>query len=243
MSYETTASSIASNPLPPLQTKGPPDDVDRLTPLLEDDPQSFDLLEPPSETVATGKGFSLEARSQLMFSREHLQAIFDDTSLLLNFTTFLSTTRPKSLPTLIYYLDALKATRAINYANAIAEALEPLEGLEFTQHPARPTVNSVLEDKANAAFDILVREDLPCFITHTFIQTVSASIRKRITGNLPPNLREASEGLAEVFCLTDPSRPDNPIVFASEGSLVLSMATCNLANHDLQNSIVPHSME
>lgn len=36
-------------------------------------------------------------------------------------------------------------------------------------------------------------------------------------GTLPPHLREASEGLAEVFCLTDPSRPDNPIVFASEG--------------------------
>lgn len=35
-------------------------------------------------------------------------------------------------------------------------------------------------------------------------------------GTLPPHLREQSEGLAEVFCLTDPSRSDNPIVFASE---------------------------
>jgi len=33
---------------------------------------------------------------------------------------------------------------------------------------------------------------------------------------LAPHLREASEGLAEVFCLTDPSRADNPIVFVSE---------------------------
>ncbi|KAF2814694.1 uncharacterized protein BDZ99DRAFT_566644 [Mytilinidion resinicola] len=211
MSYETSASSIA---LPPLQTRGPPDDVDRLTPLYEDDPQSFDLLEEPNEDGA--KAFSMETRSEQMFSREHLQAIFKDTSLLLKFTTFLGTTRPASLPTLIYYLDALKATRAINYANAIAEALEPLDGLDFTNHPARPTVNSVLEEKAKAAFDVLVREDLPCFIAHTWIQTVSVSIRKRITGDLPPALREASEGLAEVFCLSDPSRPDNPIVFASE---------------------------
>lgn len=29
-------------------------------------------------------------------------------------------------------------------------------------------------------------------------------------------MREQSEGLAEVFCLTDPSRSDNPIVFSSE---------------------------
>lgn len=40
-------------------------------------------------------------------------------------------------------------------------------------------------------------------------------------GTLAPHLREASEGLAEVFCLTDPSRPDNPIVFASEGMQAL----------------------
>jgi hypothetical protein len=63
----------------------------------------------------------------------------------------------------------------------------------------------------------MVQNDLPAYITHVYIQTVSLSITRRIIGTLPPHLREASEGLAEVFCLTDPSRPDNPIVFASEG--------------------------
>ncbi|KAF1958813.1 hypothetical protein CC80DRAFT_558386 [Byssothecium circinans] len=211
MSYETEASSVLTAALPPLQEKGP-DDFDRLSPLLEDDPKSFDLLAPNEGEVS--KGFSLEARSELIFSKEHLEAIFNDTPSLLRFTAFLSMARPKSIPILIYYLDALKAMRAVNYANAVAEALEPIEGLEFTQTPARPTVNAVLEDKARQAFDILVREDLPAFVTQIFIQVVSVSIQKRITGNLPPLLREASEGLAEVFCLTDPSRSDNPIVFA-----------------------------
>jgi hypothetical protein len=118
---------------------------------------------------------------------------------------------------LIYYLDALKSIRAINYANAVAEALEPLDGLDFTQHPPRPTVNAVLEEKARQAFDVLVREDLPAFITHVFIQVVSVNIQKRITGKLAPPLRETSEGLAEVFCISDPSRADNPIIFASDG--------------------------
>jgi hypothetical protein len=81
------------------------------------------------------------------------------------------------------------------------------------------TLNAELEEKANKAFDVLVREDLPAYITHTFLQTVSISIQRRVTGGLPAHLRVASEGLAEVFCLTDPSRPDNPIVFASEGML------------------------
>ena len=217
ISYESVAPSIVTQQLAPLQQKGGVlDDGDRLSPLLEDDPQSFDLVCAPIENH---RQFSLENRSEQLFSKQHLEAIFADTASLLRFTSFLSVARPKSVPTLIYYLDALKALRAINYANAVAEALEPIDGLEFTDTPARTTINTVLEEKANRAFDILVRDDLPAFITHVFIQIVSVSIAKRVTGNLPPMLREASEGLAEVFCLTDPSRTDNPIIFASEGQL------------------------
>ncbi|KAH7126861.1 hypothetical protein B0J11DRAFT_526637 [Dendryphion nanum] len=216
ISYETTASSsnVTVN-LAPLQHKGLPDETERLSPLLEDDPQSFDLVA-PNEVDTTRGSFSLETRSEDLFSKEHLEAIFLDTPSLLRFTSFLSIARPKSVPVLIYYLDALKALRAINYANAVAEALDPIDGHEFTENPARPTVNAILEEKARHAFDVLVRDDLPAFITHIFVQVVSVSIQKRVTGNLPPLLRETSEGLAEVFCLTDPSRPDNPIIFASE---------------------------
>ena len=216
VSYESSAPSVATQGLAPLQQKGSLEDGDRLSPLLEDDPKSFDLVGAPAENDR--RQFSLETRSDQLFSKEHLEAIFRDTASLLRFTSFLSVARPKSVPILIYYLDALKALRAINYANAVAEALEPIEGFEFTENPARPTMNAVLEEKANRAFEALVREDLPAFITHIFVQVVSVSISKRVTGNLPPLLREASEGLAEVFCLTDPSRTDNPIIFASEGS-------------------------
>jgi hypothetical protein len=214
ISYESSvAPSIATHQLAPLQQKGV-DDEDRLSPLLEDDPRSFDLVVPVENERRQS---SLEDESERLFSKLHLQAIFNDTPSLLRFTSFLSAARPKSIPVLIYYLDALKALRAINYANAVAEALEPIEKLEFTENPARSTVNAVLEEKANRAFDVLVRDDLPAFITHIFTQVASVSISKRVTGNLPPMLREASEGLAEVFCLTDPSRTDNPIIFASEG--------------------------
>jgi hypothetical protein len=215
ISYESSAPSIATQALPPLQQRVLDDD-DRLSPLLEDDPRSFDLVAPVENER---KQTSLEDQSEQLFSRQHLQAIFNDTPSLLRFTTFLTASRPKSVPILIYYLDALKALRAIQYANAVAEALEPIEKLEFTENPARPTINTILEEKANQAFDVLVRDDLPAFITHVFTQVASVSIAKRVTGNLPPMLREASEGLAEVFCLTDPSRSDNPIIFASEGWL------------------------
>ncbi|RDW84533.1 hypothetical protein BP6252_02123 [Coleophoma cylindrospora] len=207
-SYETNATS-----LPALQSKAGIDD--QLEPLVEEDldPGSFDLVAPPD---AATKQYSLETRSEQLFSTEHLKAIFLDPSLLLRFTAFLSSTRVSSIPILIYYLDAIKAMKAIQYSNAIAEALDPIDGFEFTKPPVTSTSNTALEERARQAFDVLVREDLPAYITHTYIQTVSASIQRRITGTLPAHLREASEGLAEVFCLTDPSRPDNPIVFASE---------------------------
>jgi hypothetical protein len=229
ISYESTAPSFATQQLGPLQQKGGTlDDADRLSPLIEDDPRSWDLVSAPVENEQ--KLFSLEATSEQLFSKEHLVAIFADTATLLRFTSFLSVARPDSIPVLIYYLDALKALRAISYANAVAEALEPIENLEFTETPARTTLNTVLEEKANRAFAVLVQDDLPAFITHIFVQIVSVSISKRVTGNLPPILREASEGLAEVFCLSDPSRTDNPIIFASEGRLSSIHVDCAVAD-------------
>lgn len=208
--YETQATSVQ---MPPLQAESALEPNDQMEPLQGDLAGSFDLVAPAQEGH---QGFSLEARSLQMFSHEHLMIIFADPSLLLRFTAFLSTHRPQSVPILIYYLDALKALKAMKYANAIAEALTPIPGHDFTTSQAPPSVNAGLEQKANQAFDVLVKEDLPAYVTQMYIQIVSLSISQRITGVLAPHLREASEGLAEVFCLTDPSRPDNPIVFASE---------------------------
>ncbi|KAG9636363.1 hypothetical protein KCU64_g14616, partial [Aureobasidium melanogenum] len=201
--------------LPPLQVPGPvDDDIDRLQPLLEDDPANFDLVAAPPEEV--NQTYRLDEHAEQLLSREHLEAIFADRKTLLKFTGFLNSHRPLSIPILVFYMDALKALRAIKYANAVSSALHPVSGLDFTSTPPQTTQNQELQNKADQAFDLLVREDLPAYITWTWISIVSTSIQRRITGTLAPHLREASEGLAEVFCLTDPSRKDNPIVFASE---------------------------
>ncbi|MCJ1479718.1 hypothetical protein MMC13_008404 [Lambiella insularis] len=153
----------------------------------------------------------LEKISDLLFSPLHLTAIFKDPSCLLKFTSFLSAFRPQSIPTLIYYLDATKALKAIKYANAVATALEPSQDLPLI---SIKTSNSELEDRAKKAFDLLAERDLPAYIAHVYIQVVKSSMMKPVSQG--PQSTEAPEGFAEVFCLTDPSRPDNPIVFASE---------------------------
>ncbi|KAK8226750.1 hypothetical protein HDK77DRAFT_384708 [Phyllosticta capitalensis] len=212
ISYETLASSIGS--LPPLQERAALNEADKLEPVMEDDPRNFDLVSPQDEAIASSE-YSLEKRSELLVSRKHLEAIFDDSELLQKFISFLSNSRPQSIPLLVYYLDATKALKAISYSNAVTEAMEELPGLGFSRKPPPSTVNAVLEEKANAAFETLAKDDLPAYITHIWTQVVSASVQMRITGTQPPHLRDASEGLAETFCLTDPSRKDNPIIFSS----------------------------
>ncbi|MCJ1408434.1 hypothetical protein MMC19_002509 [Ptychographa xylographoides] len=155
----------------------------------------------------------LERVSELLFSAQHLQAIFNEPACLLRFTAFLSTHRPQSVPNLIYYLDATKALKAIRYANAVATGLESVSVGELST-TSKKTTNLELETKAQAAFNFLAENDLPAYTAHLYIQVVKSSMMKPVAQD--PQLPEASEGFAEVFCLTDPSRPDNPICFASE---------------------------
>jgi len=209
-SRQTNATSLA-----PLQVRGN-GDSDGLEPLNEEelDAGSFDLIAPIS---SSHRRYCLEERSEQLFSREHLQVIFADPTLLDSFIIFIRLFMPSSTPLLYFYLDALKAWNAIQYSNAIVKELLPIDGHGFTQNPASLAANVALKAQIDAAFDALTRQELPAFVTHTWIRIASVSIRKRITGTLPIHLRQMSEGLAEVFCLTDPSRHDNPIVFASDG--------------------------
>ena len=219
--YETKATST----LP--QHGKTVDEAEAIDSMPEDESTSYDLAAPIEDGQ---KLHTIETLSEILFSREHLKTIFADPSLLLKFTAFLSTYRPRSVPVLIYYLDAMKALKAINYANALAEALEPIAGYNFTSFPAKTTMNSVLEDKAEQAFSVLVQEDLPAYITHTYVQVVHSSVVGRITGATVPRSQDVADGLAEIFCLSDPSRPDNPIVFASEGMHSHARRLCGYNN-------------
>lgn len=219
-SIQTDDQSMAT--LPPLQAIGV-DNLDGLHPVSRDDidPESFDLVIPAANTAM----YSLEHRSELLFSVEHMRIIILDPILLHRFSTFLGAYRPQSVPLLNYLLDALKAIRALEYVNGIiSQKLRP-DGLQLQHHPsdfavkALPelTVNESLREKTAAAFEALAKDDLPAYITHVWTDIVELSMRRKTMGMMPQNLQYLSEGLAEVFCVTDPSRKDNPIVFASEG--------------------------
>ncbi|KAK8085195.1 hypothetical protein PG997_006466 [Apiospora hydei] len=214
---DTNTANGTSEDLPELQVAG--GDPEGLDPLENEElePGSFDLVSPGYQDDGQRCKYELETRSDLLFSRRHLQAIFDDPTQLRRFSSFLYEHRPASIALLKYYLGLLKALRAIEYSNSVAQMLKPPPDTDVTQHDgesgALPTTyNQELQAQADLAFDHMTREDLPMYITHVWIKTVSVSVKHRIMGTLP----HVSEGLAEVFCLTDPSRPDNPIVFTSD---------------------------
>jgi hypothetical protein len=177
--------------------------------LLEDEYEVSGPMEDPD------KFETIERVSELLYSEIHLQIIFSEPSLLLKFTSFLSQYRPQSIPTLIYYLDATKALMAIRYADTIARSLEAQPDADLAAISA-PTTNPELESRAKQAFTLLAERELPAYVAHMYIQAVKASMMKPVTPSVPH--AEVSEGFAEIFCLTDPSRPDNPIVLASEGA-------------------------
>lgn len=228
-SADSETGSTASPTLAPLhfQQRRASSNLDRLSPLLEDDPDSFDLV-PPDDAPPHGE-FPLEAMAEALFASQHLDAILHhDPPSLHSFAAFLRRAKPDVVPVLRYYLDASKALRAVNYANAVADALARVQDFEFGHHPPRPTVNAVLEEKARNAFDVLARDALPAFVTHVFARVVGEWVQKRVAGTLGPAAAlgdgREGEGLAEVFCLCDPRRGDCPVLFASEGEFLLCCA-------------------
>ena len=212
-SVESSSDSNDNNGPSPTSTIPTPFSIKRLSkePTLDVLPEDYDLEVP----IEDGNYLEdLERVSDILFSAQHLRTIFSDPSLLLKFTSFLMVYRPQSIPVLIYYLDATKALKAINYANAVTKALEPLPGHELDSISVI-TSNIELEGKARRAFGLLAERDLPSYTAYLYINVVKSSMMKPVLQD--PQSVESPEGFAEIFCLTDPSRPDNPIVLASEG--------------------------
>ncbi|RMY77040.1 hypothetical protein D0863_01592 [Hortaea werneckii] len=173
------------------------------------DEASYDL-KPPPPSVSLDNVESLTLR---LFSPDHLDVILRDKQLASRFSRFLERYRPQLASHLTRYADMKKAIAAVEYANALADQVPVPPG---HPHHIAATVNQRFEERAKATVDDLVDEALPAYITHRLVTLVTDTLVKEITGNNAPIMRELIPSLAEVYCVTDPSLPDNPIVYASE---------------------------
>lgn len=212
---------FVTNEFPILRQTNSNEDSEQFNPTFEKNGDAFDLVAPykGDETPQ----HTLERQSDLMFCSDHMLAILRNPRSLTRFREFLAQERPGSISTLTYYLNASKALKAIQYANAlIRQSIDiPTSGIQTAKHPVGPTANIALEQRVQVALDALTAEELPAFITSTFINITGKVVEGHVRGMLPDMSKGTADALGEVFCLTDPSRPDNPVIFASGG-----MHTC-----------------
>ena len=174
-------------------------------------PPSFDLKPPPPNIRVK----QVDDLSEKLFSGGHLRVILQDPSFFLRFTAFLNRYRANLAPVLIRYLEAQKAIKAIEYANALSESVKPMSG-DFGSPGPAASIDPSFDVRTKRAFDTLVTEALPAYVTNCLAKTVTEYMVREVTGTGVPVMRELVGGLAEVFCLADPSIQDCPIVYASE---------------------------
>ncbi|KAF1994624.1 hypothetical protein P154DRAFT_548979 [Amniculicola lignicola CBS 123094] len=172
---------------------------------------AYDLKPPPPRVSHD----NAELIADRLFSTDHLNLILKDPALSQRFTTFLNQFRPQSAPTLVRYLETQKALTAIRYANALVEQMSSRSGSSSTANGAAQ-LDAKFEHLAQQISEELVTDALPAYITYRMVSVVTECLVKEVTGSNTPLMREMVQGLAEVYCMSDPSLPDNPICFASD---------------------------
>jgi hypothetical protein len=175
-----------------------------------DDPGAYDL-KPPAPLISHD---NIEVLADRFFSADHLDMILRDQYAGPRFVRFLNQYKPRYATTLTHYIESRKAITAVEYANAIASQIPADEGED--RHVAA-TLGEAFEAKSQRILDDLVEEALPAFLTHRMVGLVTDNLVKEITGEGVPVMKDLIPNLAEVFCISDPSLADNPIVYASEG--------------------------
>lgn len=179
------------------------------------EPEFFDL-QPPAHNPDYVR---IEDVMRQLISAEHLHFILGDHVLFHRFSSFLNKYRTHLVPTLIRYLEMRKAMKAIEYANAIVRTIRWPSHTDFLKlsRVQAATADARFEDYAARELLLLCTEALPAFVTYTLIAVVGDCVAKDLTGQSIPIVKDLVGNLGEVFCLTDPSIHDNPIIFASEG--------------------------
>lgn len=180
----------------------------------------FDLRPPPA--LLENQETRVEGMIRRLFSEDHLNFVLNDRQYLSQLTSFLNRYRPHLIPVLTRYIEMRKAMKAIEYANSVARNIrwptlsdqQKFSRIEVAQTDVR------FEDYTSRDVDIVISDALQPWITYQLVNIVNDCVSRDITGQSLPILKELIGSLGEIFCLTDPSQDDNPIIFCSEGQLV-----------------------
>ncbi|KAL9099169.1 MAG: hypothetical protein Q9163_005295 [Psora crenata] len=159
---------------------------------------------------------SVEQLSDLLFSRQHLQLLLEDQHMSEDFKAFIQTYRPASVPLLARYLNFRKALKAILYAEALFKGLHAPTDLPLVEETSSIAMPWVVQGEIEKSLDPLLEEDFRAFVAHVYVKIVDDALAERVVRKRASTVPIVADGLAEVFVLSDPGRPDNVIAFASQ---------------------------
>ena len=155
-------------------------------PQSTEDTDDFDLRPQPRKKKAT----SLDVLSESLFCGGHLDTILHDPELFSRFTVFLNRYRPQAAPVLIRYLETQKAIKAVEYANAVAQSVAPLPSdTSFEKDMAAAHLDTSFRDMRQNAFEQLLSEALPAYVTYSLIKVVTEIMVNEITGRSTPVMK------------------------------------------------------
>ncbi|KAL9617979.1 MAG: hypothetical protein Q9160_007284 [Pyrenula sp. 1 TL-2023] len=169
--------------------------------------EDFDLR--PSIAAPKPHSPSIETLSELLYSEGYLDTITSDPILLSRFTSFLNRYRPGATSLVRRYIETQKVTKALEYANAVAATLD-----DKRTHAAE--LSPAFREDSQKVYATLLRDALPAWVTYSLVKTSTACLTAEITNASTPLTRDLVGGLSEVFCITDPTQEDNPIVYSSQ---------------------------
>ncbi|POS85153.1 hypothetical protein EPUL_003265, partial [Erysiphe pulchra] len=189
----------------------------------------FDLRPPPPPTETHES--RIEDVMKRLYSEEHLYYVLRDQTQFQRFMSFLNRYRPNLVPNLTRYMEMRKAMKAVEYANALARTIQwpsHSDYYKFSRVDAAQT-DVRFEDYATREVNVLISEALPAWITYLLVNVVSDCVIRDITGLSLPIIRELVGTLGEVFCISDPTQKDNPIIYCSEEFYRTTQYGTNLA--------------
>ncbi|CAL5866944.1 uncharacterized protein PFLUO_LOCUS1156 [Penicillium psychrofluorescens] len=166
--------------LPLLQQPNPFDGSEEFNPVTENEEgASYDLIAPYGGGDAPLH--KLERIADVMFSSNHMLKILNNPRYLAAFREFLLEERPRSMATLTYYLNANKALKAIEYANALVRLSVdvPPKEVQVGEGIVGVTSNKLLEQRVLDGLNALTAEELPAFVTSKCITITSRIVEER----------------------------------------------------------------
>lgn len=177
---------------------------------FEVDPQSR-----PDRSHVSEERLPPSVLDELLFSSQHLKLILAHQALGTKFRTFIAACRPGSVSVLDRYYRLTKALRSILYAESIIRGLET-EDTPMADHIGNVAIPWVIREQADRQLSKLASDDLRAFIADLYIRSSHDALSDQILRKQSPESPALTAGLAEAFVVSDPARPDNPIIFTSD---------------------------